>query len=139
MTRGKRMNHIRLSGPAPKMANSEFVMEGSDTGFIDQLVVSGRISYGQHRAARTIMEDHAKGSEAYEDAMASLSHNAQRHIEAMLIDRITPFEHGRNVQGYRQRVEAEEWALQRLKASLEELTRLYNSERRGVDDKSGET
>lgn len=114
------MNRITLSGRAPNISNSEVEVEGSKTAFIDALATRGSISLAQHRAARTLA---LARREDRETMLRAISPNAQRHLEAMVLKGVTMRDHARSIQGYKNVARAEEWALQRLKASLDELAR----------------
>jgi hypothetical protein len=125
MTRGRRRNRITLSGPAKALRNDEIEVEGTDAVVVDDLAARGLITPQQHRAARYLLRDRKARNERYVQALALVQPKFSLHLVALLHENETLEAYGKHIMGFKNPREAEAWALQRLRASLEALADVY--------------
>lgn len=134
MTRGRRRNHITVSGPAKAKRNDEFEIEGTESVFIDDLRARGSISAAQHRAGQNLLREITTKNTRAADVMWSMPSSTRAHCEAILVDGMKLVDYGRKVQGFKDDAKCYAWALAGLRSVLDAAASFYSKRVYGNDE-----
>lgn len=117
---------MTISGPARRKKTDEVEIVGSETPLVDSLALKGFITPSMHRAARLFAIDKREKPLRCRAAIQELPTAKQPHITALLVDGESLDAYGKRIMGYKNKNEAETWAIGALKGALASLADHYH-------------